>query len=154
MSKKKHHINIILGLIILFSINTLMISSVAPSYLGKQIFAWILGLGLFFVGRFLDIKQISKYKKIIFIICCVSLLIPIVTNRITRGSRRWIYLGPVGIQPSEVVKPLLMLNIASTSIPILHLIPVFIILLQPDLGSAISTLILLAPIVLYNNIVV
>jgi rod shape determining protein RodA len=151
MSKKKYHINIILGLIILFSLNTLMISSVAPLYLGKQIFAWIIGLGLFFVGRFLDIKQISKYKKIIFIFCCLFLLIPIFTNTITRGSRRWINIGPINIQPSETVKPLLMLNIASTQFPILHLIPVFIILFQPDLGSAISTLILLTPIVLYNK---
>jgi len=110
-----------------------------------------MGLGLFFVGRFLDVKQISKYKRAIFIFCCVLLLIPILTNSITRGSRRWINVGPITVQPSEIVKPLLMLNIASTQFPLIHLIPVFIILFQPDLGSAISTLILLAPIVLYNK---
>jgi rod shape determining protein RodA len=151
MSKKKYHINIILGIAILFSLNTLMVSSVAPAYLGKQIFAWIMGLGLFFVGRSLDIKQISKYKKIIFLFCCFLLLIPILTNSITRGSRRWINIGPLTFQPSEVTKPLLMLNIASTQFPLLHLIPFFIVLFQPDLGSAISILILLAPIVLYNK---
>lgn len=151
MSKKNYHINIIIGLIILFSINILMTSSIAPPYLKKQIFAWIFGLALFFLGRHLDIKQISKYRKVIFTICCILLIIPIITNKVTRGSRRWIDLGIITIQPTEVIKPWLMLNIATTSAPITHLIPVFIIILQPDLGSAISTLFLLSPILLYNK---
>jgi hypothetical protein len=72
-------------------------------------------------------------------------------NNITRGSRRWIDLGFTSIQPSEIVKPWLMLFLANTQYPLLQLIPVGIIMLQPDLGSAISTLFLLIPIILYDK---
>ena len=43
-----------------------------------------------------------------------------------------------------------MLFLSNTNLPFLHLIPVGIIVAQPDLGSAISILFLLIPIIIYN----
>jgi len=128
-----------------------MISSVSPQSVWKQLIAWIIGLVLFFVGRQISPKQINSSKWVIFISCCVLLLIPIVFNNITRGSRRWIDLGFTTIQPSEVVKPWLMLFLGNTTMPFLHFIPVGIIMAQPDLGSAISVLFLIIPIIIYNK---
>ena len=128
-----------------------MISSVAPQVIGKQLIAWGIGIVLFFVGRQINPKQINSSKWLIFVVCCVLLLIPILFNNITRGSRRWIDLGFTTIQPSEIVKPWLMLFLSNTSLPLFHFIPVGIIMAQPDLGSAISVLFLLIPIILYNK---
>lgn len=128
-----------------------MVSSVAPNSLIKQITAWLIGVILFFIGRLINPKQIASSKWFIFIGSCILLLIPILLNNITRGSRRWIDLGFTSFQPSEFVKPWLMLFLANTVYPFLHAIPVGIIMLQPDLGSAISVLFLLAPIILYNQ---
>ncbi len=128
-----------------------MVSSVAPNSLVKQLIAWGIGVLLFFIGRLINPKQIASSKWFIFIGSCILLLIPILLNNITRGSRRWIDLGFTSIQPSEIVKPWLMLFLSNTQYPLLHLIPVGIIMLQPDLGSAISVLFLLTPIVLYNK---
>ena len=44
-----------------------------------------------------------------------------------------------------------MLFLVNTRLPLLLLIPVGLILVQPDLGSAISVLFLLAPLVIHNQ---
>ncbi len=67
-----------------------------------------------------------------------------------RGAQRWIMIGPMQLQPSELVKPFLILAFARLMaqypprnlrfIPlhvILFLIPFLLVLKQPDLGSSI-----------------
>ncbi len=128
-----------------------MVSSIAPNLVVKQLFAWVIGLGLFFLGKQINVKQINSSKWIIFVFCCVLLIVPILFNNITRGSRRWIDIGFTTIQPSEIVKPWLMLVLVNSTVPFLHLIPVGIIMAQPDLGSAISVLCLMIPIIFYDK---
>jgi rod shape determining protein RodA len=144
-------LSIAISLLILFAFNLLMISSLAPSLLFKQLIAWLLGFLALFIGRFFHPKQFSSIKNHIFIISCLALLAPILMNNVTRGSRRWINFGFISVQPTEIVKPWLMIFLSLTSFPLLHLIPVAIIAAQPDLGSAISTLTLLIPSILFNR---
>lgn len=136
---------------LLFCINILMVSSLAPTTLFKQIIAWAIGLALFFIGKQINPKQIYPYRWIVFGICCFLLILPIILNNTTRGSRRWIDIGPQRIQPSEIVKPWLMLFLVNTPYPLLHIIPTGIIMAQPDLGSAISVFCLIIPLILYNK---
>jgi rod shape determining protein RodA len=139
-----------ISLLIFITINLLMVSSLAPQAFFKQLLAWIIGIFLFFVGTQINPKQIAGNRWPIFIVSCVLLLLPIILGNITRGSRRWIDIGTASLQPSEIVKPGLMLFLASGSLPYLHLLPVAIILAQPDLGSAFTVLVLLIPIILYT----
>jgi rod shape determining protein RodA len=148
---KNFWLPVIISLGILFSLNLLMISSLAPQLLLKQIISWIIGIILFIIGTQINPRQIVSSKTYIFICSCVALLAPIILNNITRGSRRWVDIGIGTLQPSELVKPWLMLFLVNTNFPLLILIPVGIIALQPDLGSAISVLLLLIPIILYNS---
>lgn len=148
---KSYQLSVIVSLGILFSLNMLMVSSLAPNSLVKQFVSWCIGLILFFIGTQINPKQIVSSKYFIFIISCFFLLLPILLNNITRGSRRWLDLGFTTFQPSELVKPWLMLFLVNTNFPLLILIPVGIIMLQPDLGSAITVMLLLAPIVLYSE---
>jgi len=141
----------LISLLVLFCINILMVSSVAPNLVGKQLIAWGLGIVLFCIGKQINLKQLNSYKWPIFIICCIFLLLPIIFDSATRGSHRWIYIAGQTIQPSEFVKPWLMSFLANTQFPLLHFIPVAIIMAQPDLGSAISVLFLIAPLILYNK---
>lgn len=140
-----------LSIVVLFCFNMLMISSIAPNLLGKQLIAWIIGLLLFFLGRQINPKQLSSSKWLLFIFSCFFLLAPIFLNHITRGSRRWLDIGPMSIQPSEIVKPMLMLFLANAGFPFFHFIPVAIVMLQPDLGSAMTLFFLLIPSIIYNS---
>ncbi len=147
----RYWFSVTVSLLVLFSLNMLMISSLAPDLLLKQLSAWIIGIILFFIGRQINPKQIVSSRWYIFIVSCILLLLPILLNNVTRGSRRWLDLGFTTIQPTELVKPWLLLFLTSTNFPLLILIPVLIIMLQPDLGSAVSVLFLITPFVLYSR---
>lgn len=142
---------VFLSILALFCVSMLMISSVAPSVFWKQIIAWGIGIVLFFIGKQINPKQIGTHKWLIFVFCCILLILPILLDNITRGSRRWIEIGPINLQPSEIVKPLLMLYLSNSIFPFAHLLPFIIIMKQPDLGSALSILFLAIPNVLYNK---
>ena len=148
---KSYRLAVLISLGVLFSINMLMVSSLAPQLLIKQLTSWIIGMVLFFIGTQINPRQLVSSKNLIFIVSCFFLILPIILNNITRGSRRWLDLGFASFQPSELVKPWLMLFLVNTNFPLLILIPVGIIMMQPDLGSAITVLFLLTPIILYNQ---
>ncbi len=141
---------VVSALLILFCLNLLMISSLAPQLLGKQILAWVISFILFFIGTQINPNLNQKSRWILFVGSCLLLLTPIILGNITRGSRRWINIGSLSIQPSEIVKPPLMLFLASGQLPLLHFIPIFIVASQPDLGSAITLFVLMIPIILYS----
>ena len=84
---------------------------------------------------------------------CVGMLLVLVplVGRVAGGSRRWITIGPVSIQPSEFMKPALVIALAhyfartaavrlglrEMLLPALLTIPpALLVLVQPDLGSA------------------
>lgn len=141
----------LIPLLALFGFNLLMISSLSPAYLFRQTLAWIIGLCLFFLGKQLNLYQLHRYRHLLLLASCLLILLPIALNQITRGSRRWLDIGPVSFQPSEISKPLLMINLSYQQTALLHLIPVFLISLQPDLGSAVSVLVLLTPLLFVNR---
>ena len=76
----------------------------ATYYFGRQLFFAVLGIGAMYICSRLPI---SFYRRISFLVLLISvglLLLVLVTGRIGGGSRRWISLGPLNIQPSEVAK--------------------------------------------------
>ena len=148
---KSNRLGVFISRGVLFCLNMLMVSSLAPQLLIKQLISWVIGLVLFFIGTQINPKQIVSSKNLIYFASCVFLILPIILNNITRGSRRWLDLGIASFQPSELVKPWLLLFLVNTNFPLLILIPVGIILIQPDLGSAITVLFLIAPVIIYNK---
>ena len=148
--RKTFPLTLLICLIVLCSFNLLMISSLAPSLLLKQILSWIIGIILFFIGLQINPKQSQPYRWSIFFFACIMLILPIILGNLTRGSHRWINIGFLTLQPSEIMKAPLMLFLATTSQPLFLLIPVFIVMLQPDLGSAVTIFALMLPAIFYN----
>lgn len=72
------------------------------------------------------------------------LILPILFGEITRGAVRWLQIGSLTLQPSELIKPFLIiifsyyLSTQKRLLPyfLLLLVPALLIFKQPDLGSA------------------
>jgi rod shape determining protein RodA len=85
---------------------------------------------------------------------CLMLVLVEALGHISGGSQRWLNLGPLVLQPSELMKPTIVLVLASfyntlpagmvsnwrSLIPpaLLIGVPMVLVLLQPDLGTALA----------------
>ncbi len=133
-----------------FSVSFIMVLSLAPNLLFKHLLLWFVGIIFFLIGKQFNPRQFYPLRWWLLIFSCLIISFPIIFNNVTRGSRRWINLGFVSIQPSEITKPLLLLSLANSVNPVPQLIPILITAAQPDLGSAISLVILALPVILFK----
>ncbi|MFA6603014.1 MAG: FtsW/RodA/SpoVE family cell cycle protein [Candidatus Shapirobacteria bacterium] len=139
------------ALIILFGIQLLMVSSVSPSLVPRQIISWLIGIVLFFIGKQANYRQLYQYRFHILIAALVFVILPIIFGELTRGSHRWISIGPLNLQPSEIIKPLLMTFFSFNHLPILGFLPILVVLLQPDLGTSLTLFCLAIPLIFINK---
>jgi rod shape determining protein RodA len=113
----------------------------------------ILALGAFWFFSQVNFDIVSLFSKHFYIASIVLLLLTLVIGKVTRGTFRWIPIGPSSLQPAEIVRPLLLVFFANymtkgildtkkafKSVGLLA-IPVILILIQPSLGVSILTMI-------------
>lgn len=97
-------------------------------------------------------RDLERWAPGIFTVCIFLLVVVLFVGRIVGGSRRWLVLGPLTIQPSEFVKIGTIIILARfyarnsnrkgfTLRELLRpaaimLLPLLLILKQPDLGTA------------------
>ncbi len=116
---------------------------------------FILGLIIFFIVVFFDLRLIFGYAYVIFFLSIISLAIIPFFGIESNGATRWINIAGISLQPSEFVKYTLILALAkyfhsidndsgfikTLTIPlIITLVPVFLVITQPDLGTALIIL--------------
>lgn len=117
-------------------------------FLFKQQLIWAgLGVASFLVVSRITLNFIKKYSIVVFAISIVTLILVVIPGLGSRflGARRWLIIGPISIQPSEIVKLGLALYLAKLSETkddlLAYIIPVFLVsflvMLQPDLGTTI-----------------
>ncbi|MCX6409252.1 MAG: rod shape-determining protein RodA [Actinobacteria bacterium] len=127
------------------------VASNSGFYFTRQLAFTVVGLVcLFFVLR-LNLEDLSRYVWTIYAILVASVGAVLVLGASARGSTRWIDLGPVRLQPSELgkvviafvlavvlVERLKAIEPARLSLMVLGLtmLPAVIVFLQPDLGTA------------------
>jgi cell division protein FtsW (lipid II flippase) len=132
------------------------IGTTEPGFARKQAMFVPIGLVAAAVAAIPDYRRFRQWVPalcILTIVLLVFVLIPFVPEAIVRprkGARRWINLGVTDFQPSEFAKVVWMLAMASwfrlrwniRSIPgfllpfAITAVPVLLILLEPDLGTA------------------
>lgn len=121
---------------------------------GKQALWITLSFGLAFILLLIDTRLYDTYAYPIYILVMIVLLItPFVTHDI-KGSRSWLVLGPVSLQPAEFAKFATALALAKlfsgynfvlTAKPsnffkacALIFVPIVLILLEKETGSALT----------------
>lgn len=144
---KKIKIAISAGLILSFSLTTIW--STTPNLFFNQLAFLILGIFVVLLFYRLDLGVLFSISPIFYIVSIILLVATLLLGEPVRGATRW--LGP--LQTSEAIKPLLTIFYANFLVRhdinkiknlliywVLALIPVILIKVQPDLGSALVIL--------------
>ncbi|MEX2208577.1 MAG: rod shape-determining protein RodA [Myxococcota bacterium] len=113
---------------------------------------WLgIGIALMFAMLIPDYRTLERFALPFYGVIVALLVTVLIGGRIVNGSQRWLVLGPLNLQPSELAKLAMILLFArllarrSASSPvglrdlivpgILIAIPAALILKQPDLGT-------------------
>ncbi len=119
-------------------------------YLKRQVFWIFVGL-LAFVGTiFVDYDVIGKISQTIYLAMLGLLVLVLLVGKLVSGAQAWFSIGGIAsFQPSELAKIAVILYLANylaerdlssfkSLIPpfVIVLVPIGLILLQPDLGTA------------------
>ena len=124
----------------------------------KHLIRFYVFLLMAIVISFIDLKIIYKYSYLFFILSLLLLISVEIIGDLGKGATRWIRIFGFSIQPSEIVKITIILALAKfyndikfenikkiryLFFPILILaIPFIFVVIQPDLGTSLSILIL------------
>lgn len=154
------------SLVVLSLLSLLLIKSVAPGLAASQFIFFGLGFVVFAITARLPYSLIEQSRWLGYVALCLLLIVPLLLGATTRGIAGWIDIGTLfSIQPSQLAIPLVTLVIAhllshkppqkiSTLIQILGLIllPAFLIVIEPDLGTTViyvlsmASLLFLSPV--------
>ncbi len=142
----------ILGLFILGSASWWVASKEMGNwayYLKRQIIWCIPGLLLFYFVLNTNIRDLLRISKIIFYLLIFLIMLTIFIGSSVNGSSRWLILGPLQMQPSELIKPFAILeaanlfahwNLVKKNKKIISLstfgVLILLILKQPNLSTA------------------
>jgi rod shape determining protein RodA len=129
------------------------------SWAARQLVYVLLGLALFACVTLIDYRlfRAIAYPSFVLTLGCLVLVLLLGRGHEEYGARRWISLGFIDFQPSEIAKVAMILALArwlgvdSDSPPTLRRVvaslgfvaaPVGLIFLEPDLGTAIAYLVI------------
>lgn len=140
-----------LGIVIIYSVTHSGNVSAGPNDAINQIIFAIVGIFLAIVLALLDYRAFKAQTGALYVGMIIMLVIVFVVGRFSHGAVRWIDLGFFRFQPSELAKIFMIIVLAkyfSEHIQEMHrlkhivisgiytAIPVILIALQPDLGTA------------------
>lgn len=126
--------------------------AVDPSYfLRRQLIFFLTGMIIFVILSFFDYSKIKRYWIPLYLFNIVILIFVLFLGQSIRSSTSWLGWGIFKLQPSEFAKIWIILSYAAFLserkgkistfkdflYSILHFgVPIFLIILQPDLGTA------------------
>jgi len=151
-----------LGLLALYSTSQpSILSGTGANYFQLQL-GWIgLGLTVIAVTTFLPHRLFYTWSYLFYAFAFILLILVFFIGTTGKGATRWIYIGGLGFQPSEFAKIAVLLalgrfltenrndiNHLSTFMiaSAIVLVPMVLIMRQPDLGTSLVLLVLLLPV--------
>ncbi|MDE2260253.1 MAG: rod shape-determining protein RodA [Betaproteobacteria bacterium] len=139
--------------LVLMALGFVVLYSASGSDMGK-VLSQARNLGLAFMAMWaMAITPPHKIERVVFPVYVVALIALVgvaLFGEVSHGARRWLHLGPMRVQPSELMKIALPLALAGyfewrgkaiswrdfAAAALLLLVPVALVIRQPDLGTA------------------
>ncbi len=171
---KKFNWNLLILEVILFGVgiwNLISATGVQDKSLGlyKQQLLWFgIGMAMTAIILFFHYSALSRIAYLIYFANLLLLVAVLVFGKSTLGAKRWIGFGALRIQPSEFMKLSMVIMLAKyferdrtvngygikeLILPtLLVMIPAALIILQPDLGTAMVLLLTYGSIMLFLKI--
>ena len=168
----RFHLRIIGPILLLCIIGLVALKSASLDTLGQHsVFSnqikWItIGLIVFFIIQFIRNNLFYEFAYIFYFILLVLLFITLFMPE-TNGSTRWIIIGGMQFQPSEFGKIIFIMAISRfiadyrdsfsahqliISCAFLTLIPLFLIIKQPDYGTGLMYVLPILPMLYWANV--
>lgn len=150
---------ILLALVLITSVfGLVMINSADPDYTLRQGLGIVAATVWMIFLSFVDYNKILKHYRLWYILSIILLALVLVVGRTAMGAQRWIPLGPINIQPSEITKILLVMFLAKRlfmnksrintwrfifATAGFLVIPLVLLVSEPDLSQTILTFLIL-----------
>jgi rod shape determining protein RodA len=145
-----------LSLISVTEIYSATMAQGAETYFVRQL-AWVgVGIVLLFVVAAIDYHLISEHIPWLYVLSLGALLYTLALGHTVSSSKSWVGIGSLGVQPSEFIKMVVVVALARylselrnvrymTFVQIVKaclivFVPMGLVLLQPDLGTALTYL--------------
>ena len=158
----------IIGLATLYSAVTSDVTGQQKVLYIKQLVWYSGGLVIMIATITVNYKSFDRWAYVIYGGCVVLLILVLIAGKVGGGSRRWISLGPVSLQPSELVKIAVIICLARyyskfartkglslsdlTTPCMLTVVPFILIVKQPDLGTGLLVVLIAASMTLFIKI--
>lgn len=172
--RNKRHIDwVLIALVALLAVNGLanLHSAANVDGVARDVtqFVWLMiGSAIAFLVAYSDYRHASRWAYVAFAGVCVLLVAVLIFGVRLNNSQRWLDLGEFHLQPSEPMKFAVILATARyfsenerpdghdlrSLLPLAAMmaVPVFLILLQPDLGTAVVELLIFGSICVFERI--
>ena len=167
---------VLTGLLMIYSASAMQIylpAAGAPAlpyfFLVKQGIAVLLGAGLMTAALLVDYRHLNRPRLIALgLVVLAGTLVAVLFRSPINGTRRWIDLGVLSVQPSEFAKLGLVVALAAflsrreteiahptrSLLPVAGLLAFFagLVLLQPDFGTAVTYFVIAAAMLFFAGL--
>jgi rod shape determining protein RodA len=131
----------------------------------RQNMYWLLGTAILLTVSFIPLRIIGLAAWPVYLLALILLLLIPFVGDLQMGARRWLNLGIINLQPSELMKWALMFLLAHwfasrepsslinlSVAAVATILPAALIVMQPDLGTALVLLFAAAAMLLASGI--
>ena len=136
------------------------------SFYQRQIIWGLCGLACMLLAMMFDYRQLRNLAWPFFFLTILLLLLVPIAGKTVYGAKRWISLGFMSLQPSELAKLSVLVLAARLlardsrplgwkdffSVFFICLLPCALIITQPDLGTTMLLLLILAGMILFHGL--
>lgn len=138
-----------------------------PVYL-KQIYWFGIGLALALVVCLFDYRHLEHLAPVLYALAILLLVFVLFYGKTSMGATRWINLGIFNLQPSEVMKIVMIIilarhfsehghfrghTLAELLIPFAMIgVPVALVVVQPDLGTSMMLIFIAGTMILFAGL--